>query len=80
MSALTRRSLLGGLVAAPAVVSAAGLMPVKLWVPPPSRPSPTYHHLGDIVFNTNPQSGGPLMWLCTEGGLTGKWAPFGVLA
>jgi hypothetical protein len=35
MAILTRRSLLGGLFAAPAVVKAASLMPVKLWVPEP---------------------------------------------
>jgi hypothetical protein len=36
MALLTRRSLLGGLFAAPAVVKAASLMPVKLWVPEPA--------------------------------------------
>jgi hypothetical protein len=35
MAILTRRSLLGGLFAAPAVVKAASLMPVKLWVDDP---------------------------------------------
>lgn len=33
----TRRSLLWGLFAAPAVVTAANLMPVKLWVPEPAK-------------------------------------------
>jgi hypothetical protein len=33
---LTRRSLFFGLIAAPAVVKAASLMPVKLWQPNPN--------------------------------------------
>ncbi len=35
---LTRRSLLRGLFAAPAVVAVQNIMPVKLWVPPPALP------------------------------------------
>jgi hypothetical protein len=37
MSLITRRSLLRGLFAAPAVVAAGSLMPVKLWKPDAGR-------------------------------------------
>lgn len=35
--------------------------------------------VGDIVYNTNPSSGGVLGWSCVTSGTPGTWMPFGVL-
>lgn len=35
--------------------------------------------VGDIVYNTNPSSGGVLGWSCVTSGTPGAWMPFGVL-
>jgi hypothetical protein len=43
---LTRRSLLRGLIAAPAIVSAGSIMPVKLWKPEQRTNSWLYDGLG----------------------------------
>ena len=87
MSALTRRSLLRGLIAAPAVVSVASLMPVKLWVPEtpalvPVGPVawPGWWALGDIVIAPHPRDLSRLMFVCVEAGSPGVWKPFGALA
>ena len=80
MSALTRRSLIRGLIAAPAVVSVASLMPVKLWVPetpalvpgwPVARPG--WRALGDIVIAIHPRD----LFVRVEAGSPGGWKPFG---
>ena len=34
-----------------------------------------YHTIGDIVFNSNPTSGNPVMWVCTAAGSPGTMTP-----
>jgi hypothetical protein len=34
---------------------------------------------GDRIWNTNPQPGENIGWVCTEAGSPGTWKPFGVI-
>lgn len=34
---------------------------------------------GDIVINSNPTTGQPIGWVCTEGGSSGVWKGFGII-
>jgi hypothetical protein len=69
---LSRRSLLSGLIAAPAVILTPGLlMPVKPWIQPEAL-------VGDMIYDRE-----PLMprigWLCTVSGTPGTWVEIGSL-
>ena len=35
---------------------------------------------GDICWNSGPQAGGYVGWICTSSGTPGAWAPFGLIA
>ena len=59
---LSRRSLLRGLIAAPAVVVAERLMPVKLWKP---------ERIGPIV-QFIPEAGGEVRWYWSHGAIIGE--------
>jgi hypothetical protein len=38
-----------------------------------------FHQVGDIVWNTKPQGGGHVGWICIQNGTPGQWKPWGAI-
>ena len=45
-----------------------------------SYPTAGNYELGDICWNTNPQTGNYIGWVCVSAGAPGQWLPFGNIA
>ena len=44
-----------------------------------SAPSSGYHSRGEIVYNSAPDTGQPIGWVCITAGTVGTWKPFGTI-
>jgi hypothetical protein len=43
-------------------------------------PSDGTYRLGDTIWNSNPQAGKPIGWVCVRAGTPGSWATFGIIS